>query len=469
MAGIGFKLQKLLSGDDYTSAVKAFGFSTLITAGPFLLTIILVVFVQTITRETLTDRSMAYMQSLITYAFAFSLMTVGPSYLVLTRYTADEFYRGHVTSFTASFFSAYSINLLVWGPLVFWFFSGLTADWSIKLNAFLLFAIAVGMWLSMIFLSAAQNYWLVSRAFLIGLAVSLPASYFLGRAQGMGGYFAGFVAGQAVVLLNLIGALIREFGYWEPRDHNWLGYFRLYPRLAGIGLLYNVGIWVDKFLFWASAEGDWLDARLRYCSIYDTPMFLAYMSILPALVYFFLLVETDFFGKYHDYYVAISRQEGYSVLERRRQSIIGSLRLNLTRVLLVQGLFSGAALLTAPWILQAAGLPIIHLSVLRLGIYSAFLQAGTMIIMNILLYFDHQPEALKVTGLFCLLNALFTEASIRLGLVAYGYGVGLACLFTLALGLYYLNERLRLLHYWTFTRQAFPEPTLSDEGELEPL
>ena len=104
MAGIGFRLQKLLSGEDYTSTVKAYAFSTLITAGPFLITVVLVVFIQFISHDNLTDRGMAYLQSLITYDYAFSLVTVGVSYLVITRYVADEYYRGHVTSFTAVFF-----------------------------------------------------------------------------------------------------------------------------------------------------------------------------------------------------------------------------------------------------------------------------------------------------------------------------------------------------------------------------
>ncbi|MBI4346299.1 MAG: exopolysaccharide Pel transporter PelG [Elusimicrobia bacterium] len=458
MAGIGFRLQKLLSGEDYTSTVKAFGFSTLITAGPFLLTVLLVVFVQNLSYDNLTDRGLAYLQSLITYGYAFSLLTVGPSYLVLTRYVADEYYRGHVTSFVASFFSAYVINLAVWSPFVLWFFSGLAVDWGMRLNAFLLYALAVGMWLAMIFLSAAQNYWLVSRAFLLGAAVSLPAAFTLGRAQGLSGYFAGFVLGQAVVLVTLVGAMLKEFGYWEPRDHNWLSYFKLHPRLAGIGFFYNLGIWIDKFQFWASSEGEWLDPRLRYAPIYDTPMFVSYMTILPALVYFFLLVETDFFEKYHDYFVSIQRQEGLAALERRRRGIVESLRFSLKRVATVQGIVTVLAILVAPWIVLVFRMDPMHLSVLRLGMYSAFIQAGAVILMNILLYFDHQGEALKISAVFCLLNAVCTEATLRMGLLAYGYGYGIAALVSLAMALWYANERLRLLHFWTFVRQPFHEP-----------
>lgn len=470
MAGIGFRLQKLLSGDDYTSAVKAFGFSTLITSGPFLISILLVVFIQSISRLTLDELGMAYLQTLITYAYAFSLVTVGASYLVLTRYVADEYYRGHVTSFTASFFSAYLINLAVWGPFVFWYFAGLSTGWDMRLAAFLLYALATGMWLAMIFLSAAHNWWAVSRAFLWGMAVSLVGAWVLGELRGMPGYFLGFVIGQAVVLGSLVGTLVKEFGYWEPRDHTWLRYFRLHPRLAGVGFFYNLGIWADKFLFWTSSEGHWLDDRLRHCPVYDSPMFFAYVSILPAFVYFFLLIETDFFFKYHDYYSAIQEQESMAVLERRRDAIVRSLRHNLKRVLLVQGLVSTAVILLSPWFIEAMGMNPLQMSILRMGVFGAFLQGGALILQNILLYFDQQQDALVVSGIFCVGNIVLSALTLRLGLPTYGYGYALSALLTLAAGIYYLIERLRLLHFWTFTRQPFPDPVVvSDEREEDIL
>ncbi len=471
MAGIGFKLQKLLSGDDYSSGLKAFGFSALITAGPFLITVALIVFVSYFSYDNLTDRGISYLQSLITYCYAFSLVTVGFSYLVLTRYVADEYYRGHVTSFSASFFSAYAINLAVWAPLVLWYFSGLSVGWGMRIAAVLLYMMAVGMWLAMIYLSAAQNYWPVSRAFLIGLVASLPSAYYLGLWHGLQGYFMGFVIGQAVVLIALVSTLLKEFGYWEPQDHNWLGYFRQHKRLFWIGFFFNFGIWVDKFIFWISPQGVWLDPRLRYSPIYDSSMFIAYLTIIPSMVYFFLLVETDFFFKYQAYYAALQDQEGLTVLERRRIAIIDSLRSNLSRVFVVQGLITLMAIILSPWILTLARLSPLHLSVLRLGMFSAFIQAGSLIVMNILLYFDHQKEALHVTAAFCVLNAVFTEMSLRLGLFAYGYGFGLAALVSFTLAIYYLNTRLRHLHFWTFTRQPFPEPVLvlDEQDEEEPV
>lgn len=135
-----------------------------------------------------------------------------------------------------------------------------------------------------------------------------------------------------------------------------------------------------------------------------------------------MLLETDFFFKYHDYYSAIQEQEGLSVLERHRVGIVESLRHNLSRVLLVQGLVSVFALLPARWFVKAS-------------------------------------------AVFCLTNIAATAVTPRFGLPAYGCGFALAGLVTTAVAVYFLIERLRLLHYWTFSRQPFPVPVLVAEGK----
>jgi uncharacterized membrane protein len=85
------------------------------------------------------------------------------------------------------------------------------------------------------------------------------------------------------------------------------------------------------------------------------------------------------------------------------------------------------------------------------------------VVVNILLYFDHQKDAFITTAVFCAGNALFTAATLRSGLVLYGFGYALACLVGLVVGLSLLNERLRRLHYWTFMLQPMPRPILVEE------
>lgn len=467
MAGIGFRLQSLLDEDSYTSTLKAYAYSGLIASGPFLITILVVTLVNWAAFDNISAAQLSYFQNLITYAYAYALITLGLSQLVVTRYIADSYYTGHTTHFAAIFFSNFAANALIWSPGALYFLSGLSVGWSLKLAALLLYLSTMGIWLALIFLSAAKDYVSMARAFLIGAAVSAVGAAVWGERAGLEGYFAGFVVGQIATFYLLISALLREFGYTEARDFYWLGYFLKHPRLALIGLAYNLGIWIDKFLFWASPEGKSLDSNFSYCPVYDAPLFYSYLTVVPSLAYFLFRMETDFFLKYQGYYNGIERQESLASLEKRRQAIVESLSHNLLRMVLFQGILSGLVLLIVPWIAQATRLDPLQMGVLRIGIFASFLQLGVLIVMNLLLYFDLQADALIMTSIFFLANGVLTALSLRFGLPAFGYGYSMACFLSLICGFALLNERLRLLHYWTFVRQPMPAliPQVDIEGE----
>ena len=66
-------------------------------------------------------------------------------------------------------------------------------------------------------------------------------------------------------------------------------------------------------------------------------------------------------------------------------------------------------------------------------------------------------------------------APIGGSLPAFGYGYTTACLLGLAVAIYFLNDRLRLLHYWTFMSQPVPRPVIihdenadTDDFKLQP-
>ena len=48
-----------------------------------------------------------------------------------------------------------------------------------------------------------------------------------------------------------------------------------------------------------------------------------------------------------------------------------------------------------------------------------------------------------------------------------GYGYSLACFLGLAATVFFLNQRLRLLHFWTFMRQPVPRPIVVHEEGAE--
>ena len=67
------------------------------------------------------------------------------------------------------------------------------------------------------------------------------------------------------------------------------------PSLVAVGLLYNLGIWADKFMFWFfPPTSQPIIGALRASLIYDLPVFLSYLSIIPGMAVFLVRIETDF-------------------------------------------------------------------------------------------------------------------------------------------------------------------------------
>ena len=129
--------------------------------------------------------------------------------------------------------------------------------------------------------------------------------------------------------------------------------FRRYPELIAAGLLYNAAIAVDRIVFWVASTGrpivGWFHA-----SIYDTPIFLCYLSVVPSLAIFLVSVETDFYDRYREYYgVATKHGTLRQVLEAKR-AMTECLRDSLRRLLVAQAPVTLLLMALAPWIARRA-------------------------------------------------------------------------------------------------------------------
>ncbi|MCC5731022.1 exopolysaccharide Pel transporter PelG, partial [Klebsiella pneumoniae] len=136
---------------------------------------------------------------------------------------------------------------------------------------------------------------------LFGLAYGLiVASALLLRPWGLEGLLGAFVLGHFVLLAGmglLVGKAVPparrviSFDFLQPD--------KLYPSLVAVGLLYNLGIWADKFMFWFfPPTSQPIIGHLRASLIYDLPVFLSYLSIIPSMAVFLVRIETDFVEYY---------------------------------------------------------------------------------------------------------------------------------------------------------------------------
>ena len=93
MAGIGFRLKKLLDKDSYTSTMLAHICSAFISSGPWIISVLVIVIMEIIQYRQITIYEVYVFQATVVYCYAFSLVVIGIFQMPLTRYLADMLYQ----------------------------------------------------------------------------------------------------------------------------------------------------------------------------------------------------------------------------------------------------------------------------------------------------------------------------------------------------------------------------------------
>lgn len=452
MAGIGFRLRKILSGGTYGSLVSAYFYGAIVSSGPWLISVISIA-VLSFAAEGILDRSdTALFRTLIIYTYMGTLLLTGPFYMPATRYLADRMFRHDFASLLPAF--RYLALLMVAGggslAALFYLLGGLALP--VALAAVALFQ-AVGLtWIAMIFLSAARDYIKIARSFGAGYLLGVGAGYAGAWQFGLPGLLWGFALGMFLLAALLYVRVAREFPSHLRYSPAVAGYWRRMPWLALCGLSYNAALWADKIFFWILSGKKSAPGPFYAALDYDTCYFLAYLTIVPAMTIFLIRIETSFYHSYADYLGKVSGGGSLAEIERSREELCKTLRLSLTRLLKIQGGVSGACIILAPYIVQALGLPQDLTLLLRISLLGAFVQALFLILIVIILYFDWQEIAGILSLLALVGNLLFTVAAWLISERYQGYGCLLGFLLPLCYGVYLLEKRLRDLVYETFAR-----------------
>lgn len=465
MAGIGFRLQNLLRKKSITATVKAYLYSSMIVAGPMILSIITLAIMKLMIRNKLGLEQDFIIQGIYIYATAFSLIGSAPFLYVITRYLADQYFLRNFEAFTPTYLSSLLAICLFQSPFCIWFLYPVDLPFSTKILAYLLYQVTNGVWLSMIFLSAARSYTWITLSFLFGSVTSLLAGLALGYRHGMDGFLAGMVLGMAMSFCLLTLRINFEFGARLRVGAEFFLYFFKYPKLVFIGVFYNMGIWIDKFVFWNDAEAIVVKEVFRFHPVYDGPQLLAFITVFPAMAFFLITLETDFAKHFHDYYRMISLHQPMRQVTRMKGILTSILTSNFQLFVVIQSSISVLAIFFVDSIADYFMLSSMQMGVLRVAILGAYLQVTYMIVMNLLFYFDFQTEVLTLTVIYLVVNAAGSWMTLQWGLVTYGWGQALAGLATSLTGLYFLNNRVERLEYHTFMLQPITLPRFKMEGE----
>jgi uncharacterized membrane protein len=465
MAGIAFRLQKLLKGESYSDLVRAYLYSAVIASGPFLVVILTLGALHFVLSDDMNNEDSALFRGLIVYAYAFSMIGVAPFLYVITRYLADRYYLKEAEFFTPTFLTALEVIFLVQGiagGAYLWFLPILTA---VKIAVFVLYLLFSGIWIAMIFLSAARDYLWIVGAFAVGGVASVGIAFGLGQYAGLIGHMTGFTAGQALCFFLLTLRIFNEFGYTRAHDYGLFLYFKKHPALVVIGIFYYLGIWIDKALFWFSEQGHTIVKGLQLSPIYDTPLFLAYLTVVPSMAFFLAQMETSFVKYYNAYYKAVRERAPLNVIRRRCQAMSDDVTRQFLRFVVLQGAISGFIILFLYQIADTFHLNPAEMGVFRIALLGAFLQMGFLMVVNLLFYFDLQRDLAKLCILFFVTNTVFTAFSLSWGSASYGFGFASATFVSFFAAFLTLDKRLDELDYLTFMKQPIFIPKFKLEAE----
>ena len=457
MAGIGFELRHMLRKNTLLSLVQAYAYASVIGSGPWVFSIVGILLIGIFSASMVVPSFLVtQFQTSVTYLVASSLILTGLVQLAFTRFISDRLFEKQQDLVLPNLHGLLLVVLLVAGVLgslaLFVVLPGQGLLYRLLMLAG--FTLMCGVWVLTILLSGMKRYKVIVALF--GLSyVLIVASALLLRPYGLEGLLGGFVLGNYVLLAGMWLLVVREF---NPTGRlvafDFARRSMLYPSLIAIGLLYNLGIWADKFMFWFfTPTSQPIIGHLRASLIYDLPVFLSYLSIIPGMAVFLVRIETDFVEYYDKFYDAVRDGGSLEFIEAMRNEMVHAIRHGLSEIAKIQTLAVLITFVVGPAILEFIGISRLYQPLLQVQVIGAGLQVGLMAVLNVFFYLDQRRIVLWLCVQFVLLNVVLTGLSLWFGAALYGYGFALATLLTLATGLLLLSRKLDRLEYQTFMLQ----------------
>jgi len=452
MAGIGFTLKRLTTKDNLMGIVAAYAHAAFASTGPWLITVLALGGITLFYSEYFPTNELIDFRIVVVYNFGFSLMFSAPVFMVITRYLADSIYQKNVTHTPTVLLKSLVLLYAILAPLAIFYYGFYTIhDLSMRLSAIGNLYLISTVWVLGVYVTSLKDYQSVSLSFIIGMGMAIFFAQLFKADYGAVGMLNGFNFGLIYIAFSLIGKVFAEYPYRLTGKTGLKGYYLKYWELAVGGLFYNAAIWVDKWLMWYNApEAVMLPSRMAHYPHYDTAMFLAYLTIIPAMAMFIFSVETNFFIRYQRFYEDILDHKPLAVIRENHRKIIRTLLASARNFFVIQGTITLLAILLAAKILDVLNISYMIISIFRLGVLGAFFHVLMLFEMIILSYFNCRKATMTIEGVYLLTNAAFTLISIPYGFPYYGYGYFLSSLLCFGLTSVLLFSHIQKLPYHAF-------------------
>ncbi len=453
MAGIGFELKKLFHRKGIFASVRAFGYAAVITTGPMLLGVVLILGIMGICELAGSPRSeRELLICMITYTMLASVTVTSYLSMVVTRFTADMLFEERKEEILPSFWGSAILMMAAGGILwlVFLIFSGATRLQGVLL--YILFQELVIVWNAISYLTAIKDYKNIFRSFFAAIGCSLILGLMLVRMKYpvTESLLLAVSVGYGVKMIWDVTLLYRYFPKSDRPAFSFMEWADQYPELPWIGFLNNMGLFSHLVIMWFSSVGVRLKGLFFGAPYHDVPALTAFLTILITTVNFVVSVEVNFYPKYRNYNSLYSSKGTCRDIIQAEKEMLKVLKNETFYTALKQLLFTAFAIAAGGYVLDLMPLGFNEMMkgyfrtlCVAYGLYAV----GNMM-MLLLLYFADYRGVLWACGAFACGSAVFSVISLYFPPVYYGFGFLLASLLFSVIVVLRLDYYTRRLPYY---------------------
>lgn len=456
MAGIGWRLERMIQRDSLGATLGAFLTGVAVTSGPWLLTTLVLVLMR-VSAASSGTQGIDDVERVITLVYGTVIVLSAPIDIVLSRYASDRVYERRRDQIAAPLRTVLASCLILFtgvGALVM-HIGGATSE--LYWPGVALSAVVAAQWLLLSAAGGLSSPGIILRAFGFGAPISVLAALTLSRPEVLGsaGYLHGFGLGQLVTLALLMWGTLRALPFEEDEGATIVPAFGEYWLLAVAAFAFHAGLWVDKVVVY-------LLAGPGVAPMYASTAAVAWLSVVPACAYLFVVIETVFHRRFKDYYAALHVGASLPELERMAHDLRAQVGHTLRGTAAVQAGVTLLGVAAAPEVVALLALAPDSTTTLRWLLVGAGMQVMAVSTTLLLYYFDFRTEALYAALTQLAVSAV---ATIAIGAPGehMGAGYAIACAVTLGVSLVLLHRRLLGLLARTFQSQPFA----SEDDALE--
>lgn len=453
MAGIGWKLERMLEEGSLGKTIQAYLTGVAVTSAPWLLTTSVLVTLRVLARGN-ASIEFGRIELLITLAYAVTLVLSAPVHVVVSRYAADRLYERRLELVAGPLRRALTMTLVGFLAVGVAVMTIANAPLVLAVPGAALTAIVAAQWLLLAVGGGMSAPVGVLRAFALGALVSVLTAIALDRGAGLGarGYLLGFTFGQGIALLLMLVRVLHDLPAREERVPAGAlrEAFREYRLLAASALFVHAAVWIDKLL-------TWLLGSAAAARAFASASALAWFAVIPAFAWIYIRVETAFYRVFRRYFGGIETGASLDELEARAEDIRAETGRLLRGALALQVVVLALAELGAPHIIAALEMPAEATTALRLTLLGASLQVMTLLGLLLLYYLDLRREAYVIALCQLVSIAGGTAIAVLAGAPA-ALGAALGACIPAALAVWTVRRAVSSLVPETFQSQPFGSP-----------